>query len=225
MAEAPGQNAVISGECRLETVPSADGALLKGLRLELDLRLAPVGADGKGGTLAVLRVERARLGVPGSGVTPHQAWAVAAGVFSVMLSVVLWFALDPQRADVQPVSPAMTELPELPPAPVVAATPANLPAPPPVQVDTATKLEPQPSLNVTPISPSVSLVRAPAPPASRSQPAVAPGRARPSAPKTGLPAPAARAAASVAPAAAPAPPPHPEPPRPVDVLDLFADTK
>ncbi len=205
----------------METVPSSDGALLKGLRLELDLRLAPVGADGKQGTLAVLRVERARLGVPGSGATPHRAWAIAAGVFSVALSVVLWFALDPNRAAPPSVFSAMAELPA--PAPASVPPPSLALSPPLQSIDTAPRSEPQPPLAVTPISPSVSIVRAPDPPSvARSQPASATGRTRAPVPKAGLPAAAGRAAAPT-PAAAPAA--TPEPARAVDVLDLFADTK
>jgi len=231
------REAVISGECRVETVPSSEGALLKGLRLELDLRLAPATADGKEGTWSILRVEGARFAPDRPAALPaYQRWSMLAGAGVLLLSTALWFALEPEPSEALPAAasapvpppaptpPAPVGAPAAPIAPALAeASKTALPAPAPVQLASGPVVSFVPPAGALPTVQSgpravgepqatkaVTVKRESAKP----KVAAAPGSpVQPAAPR-------APALASAAVAAAPS-----APARPADVLDLFADTK
>jgi len=98
---------MISGECRVDAIPPADGVLaghrlsIDGLRLRLDLRIVPA-ADGAGGA-AVLRVEQASVTtLPLFGVSVPAVYrrvAVLSSLAMLALAVVVWFAGTPPERE------------------------------------------------------------------------------------------------------------------------------
>lgn len=116
---------MISGECRVDAIPPADGVLaghrlsIDGLRLRLDLRIVPA-ADGAGGA-AVLRVEQASVTtLPLFGVSVPAVYrraAVLSSLAMLTLAVVVWFAgTPPEREELA--SPRDTSAVSARPAPV-----------------------------------------------------------------------------------------------------------
>jgi hypothetical protein len=140
---------MLSGECRIDAIPiHGQAVLIDGLRLRLDLRLAPSAkaTDSKQRTGSLLLPRRV------------QRLAAMAGLAALLSALALWFAGGGAPAP-QPAPPA-TAAP-----PVPAPTARAVAAPPPVEVTTPVAPE------VRPIVPPAT--RSESPTASAAKPALA----------------------------------------------------
>lgn len=161
---------MLSGECRIDAIPiHGQAVLIDGLRLRLDLRLAPSAkaTDSKQRTGPLLLPRRV------------QRLAAMAGLAALLSALALWFAGGGTPAP-QPAPPA-TAAP-----PVPAPTARAVAAPPSVEVATPPLAPvPQVAREVRPIVPSAA--RSESPTASAAKPALAvaksPASSRPSAPR------------------------------------------
>lgn len=117
---------VISGECRVETIPFGADApggrklAIDGLRLRLDLKIVPNAAgSGDAAAAAIWRIENARLATLPLGIlASYRTLAVAAGLGAMLLALGVWFvgapaesttmvgASEPSAARVAPAAPA-----------------------------------------------------------------------------------------------------------------------
>ena len=162
---------MLSGECRIDAIPiHGQAVLIDGLRLRLDLRLAPSAkaADSKQRTGSLLLPRRV------------QRLAALAGLAALLSALALWFAGGGAPAP-QPAPPATAAPPVRAPAARAGA------APPPVEMATpqlapVPQVTPEPRPNVPPAARSESAT------ASAAKPALAvaksPAPSRPSAPKS-----------------------------------------
>jgi hypothetical protein len=89
---------VISGECRVETIPFGADApggrklAIDGLRLRLDLKIVPSAAGSDAAAAAIWRIENARLATLPLGVlASYRTLAVAAGLGAMLLAIGVWF--------------------------------------------------------------------------------------------------------------------------------------
>jgi hypothetical protein len=162
---------MLSGECRIDAIPvNGQAVLIDGLRLRLDLRLAPSARPAKTGSGLEQRTSSALL--------PRRAQRLAAlaGLAALLGALALWFAggtpapAPPPRA-LPPPAPAEPA----PPARAVAAPPRIEKPSPPVVV--APELRPI-VVPPAPIDAPRASADKPAPPVAKS-----PAPSRPSAPK------------------------------------------
>jgi hypothetical protein len=148
---------MLSGECRIDAVPvKGQAVLIDGLRLRLDLRLAPAAkpcADAQRTSPALLPRRVQRL-------------AALAGLAALLLALAIWFAGAPVPSQPSSVPPP----PPLPAPPVAVAPPQVAPVP------QLSPVAPQ----VRPIAPPP--LHAAPPPAARPV-AKSPAPSRPPAPK------------------------------------------
>jgi hypothetical protein len=167
---------VLSGECRIEAIPVRGKAvLIDGLRLRLDLLLAP----------AATPPDTARRS---SALLPRrvQRLAALAGAAALLSALALWFAsapvAPPERSTVAPAravarAPIPAPPPQLAPVPQLAAPPQLVPVAPEVRPipPPRPRLEPPPAAPNEPAAPvakSLTPSRASAPkPAAQRPPA------------------------------------------------------
>jgi hypothetical protein len=187
------RRSVISGECRVDTLPFGDSPnspagrklAIDGLRLRLDLRIVPSAAGGDDAAAAAIwRIENAHLAtLPLSITASYRKLAVAAGLGAMLLALGVWFVGPPSAPTTlgEPSSPraAARELPVAAPSSPLPSSPAR----------TAATREVAPS----------SVADSPAPVPSA-------GAAPPLLPQTAIPSVAPRIAAMPASAATPAMP-------------------
>jgi hypothetical protein len=96
---------VISGECRVETLPFGSSPeppggrklAIDGLRLRLDLRIVPSAAGGDDAAAAAIwRIENAQLATLPLGIAAsYRTLAVAAGLGAMLLALGVWFVGAP----------------------------------------------------------------------------------------------------------------------------------
>jgi hypothetical protein len=94
---------VISGECRVEGMPSPDPSspsgrklALDGLRLQLDLRIVPSASGGDASAAAIWRIDSESVATLALGTcASYRRVAMAAGVAVLALAVGVWFLGGP----------------------------------------------------------------------------------------------------------------------------------
>jgi hypothetical protein len=162
---------MLSGECRIDAIPvNGQALLIDGLRLRLDLRLAPSARPAKTGSGLEQRTSSALL--------PRrvQRLAALAGLAALLGALALWFAGGTPAP-----APSPRALP--PPAPAAPAPPARAVAAPARSEMAAPPVVVTPE--VRPIVVPPARIEAPVAPADKPAPLVAksPAPSRPSTPK------------------------------------------
>jgi hypothetical protein len=126
---------VISGECRVEGVPSLDPSspsgrklALDGLRLQLDLRIVP-SASGDATAAAIWRIDSEAVAtLPLCTPAGYRRLAMAVGLAVLIAAVGVWFLAGPSapseaRWSSEPIEQSAPSIP--PPAPAGRASPAR----------------------------------------------------------------------------------------------------